>query len=155
VFREGLTAVRDAVLARDTQALPGATSNHCIFCWYVLSKGAFDRTRDDPADRVGTGGSGRNGRTGASRCRCFEAAFLKETEVDGLAAGAEAVGVWDTCSASGGRERPLRRACSALSLSAQGPGEGFTAGGAATQIRTTASLLAEASLWPSGLKTAA
>ena len=42
VFREGLTAIRDEILARDPQALPGATSNHCFFCWYVLTKGAFD-----------------------------------------------------------------------------------------------------------------
>ena len=39
VFREGLTAIRDEVLARDPQALPGATSNHCYFCWYVLTRG--------------------------------------------------------------------------------------------------------------------
>jgi hypothetical protein len=38
VFREGLTAIRDAVRARHPDALPGATSNHCFFCWYVLSK---------------------------------------------------------------------------------------------------------------------
>ncbi|HXG11126.1 MAG TPA: radical SAM protein [Gemmataceae bacterium] len=56
VFRQGLTAIRDEILARDPQALPGATSNHCFFCWYVLAKGIFDRTRDTPADRVGTGG---------------------------------------------------------------------------------------------------
>jgi hypothetical protein len=39
VFREGLTAVRDEILARDPAALPGATSNHCFFCWYVLTRG--------------------------------------------------------------------------------------------------------------------
>jgi hypothetical protein len=39
VFREGLTAIRDEVLARDPNALPGATSNHCYFCWYVLTRG--------------------------------------------------------------------------------------------------------------------
>jgi pyruvate-formate lyase-activating enzyme len=39
VFREGLTAIRDDILARDPQALPGATSNHCYFCWYVLTRG--------------------------------------------------------------------------------------------------------------------
>jgi organic radical activating enzyme len=39
VFREGLTAIRDEILARDPEALPGATSNHCFFCWYVLTKG--------------------------------------------------------------------------------------------------------------------
>jgi len=38
VFREGLTAIRDEILARDPNALPAATSNHCFFCWYVLSK---------------------------------------------------------------------------------------------------------------------
>jgi hypothetical protein len=39
VFREGLTAIREEVLARDPQALLGATSNHCYFCWYVLTRG--------------------------------------------------------------------------------------------------------------------
>jgi hypothetical protein len=38
VFREGLTAIRDEILAHDPHALPGATSNHCFFCWYVLTK---------------------------------------------------------------------------------------------------------------------
>lgn len=39
VFREGLTAIRDEILARDPAALPGATSNQCFFCWYVLTRG--------------------------------------------------------------------------------------------------------------------
>jgi pyruvate-formate lyase-activating enzyme len=39
VFRDGLTAIRDEILARDPKALPGATSNHCYFCWYVLTRG--------------------------------------------------------------------------------------------------------------------
>ena len=39
VFREGLTAIRDKILARDPDALPGATSNHCYFCWHVLTRG--------------------------------------------------------------------------------------------------------------------
>jgi hypothetical protein len=39
VFREGLTAIRDEILARDPQALPGKTTNHCYFCWYVLTRG--------------------------------------------------------------------------------------------------------------------
>ncbi len=39
VFRKGLTAIRDEILARDPAALPGATSNHCFFCWYVLTRG--------------------------------------------------------------------------------------------------------------------
>jgi hypothetical protein len=33
VFREGLTAIRNDILARDPTALPGATANHCYFCW--------------------------------------------------------------------------------------------------------------------------
>ncbi len=41
VFRKGLTAIRDEILARDPDALPAATSNHCFFCWYVLSKALF------------------------------------------------------------------------------------------------------------------
>jgi hypothetical protein len=57
VFREGLTAIRDEILKQNPNALPGMTTNHCYFCWYVLEKGVFDQTRDDPADRVGIGGS--------------------------------------------------------------------------------------------------
>jgi MoaA/NifB/PqqE/SkfB family radical SAM enzyme len=48
VFREGLTAIRDEILARDPHALPAATSNHCYFCWYVLTRGL--------AEGVGGGG---------------------------------------------------------------------------------------------------
>jgi hypothetical protein len=39
IFRMGLTSIRDEILARDPHALPGATSNHCFFCWYVLTRG--------------------------------------------------------------------------------------------------------------------
>jgi hypothetical protein len=39
VFREGLSAIRDEILRRHPGALPGATSNHCYFCWYVLTRG--------------------------------------------------------------------------------------------------------------------
>jgi hypothetical protein len=39
VFREGLSAIRDEILARHPEALPGATSNHCFFCWWVLTRG--------------------------------------------------------------------------------------------------------------------
>jgi hypothetical protein len=39
VFRKGLTGIRDEILARDPTALPAATSNHCYFCWYVLTRG--------------------------------------------------------------------------------------------------------------------
>jgi organic radical activating enzyme len=57
VFREGLTAIRDEILAHDPDALPGATSNHCFFCWYVLTQGSFDQSRTDDSERVGSGGS--------------------------------------------------------------------------------------------------
>jgi Radical SAM superfamily/Iron-sulfur cluster-binding domain/4Fe-4S single cluster domain len=39
LFREGLTAIRDDILARDPASLPGQTTNHCFFCWYVLTRG--------------------------------------------------------------------------------------------------------------------
>ncbi len=39
IFREGLSAIREEILARDPNALPGATTNHCYFCWYVLTRG--------------------------------------------------------------------------------------------------------------------
>jgi hypothetical protein len=39
VFREGLSAIRDEIMARAPDALPGATSNQCYFCWYVLTRG--------------------------------------------------------------------------------------------------------------------
>lgn len=42
VFREGLTAIRAEILARDADALPGATTNHCYFCWHVLTRGLAD-----------------------------------------------------------------------------------------------------------------
>lgn len=52
VFREGLTAIRDEILARDPNSLPAATSNHCYFCWYVLTRG------------LAAGVSGGGGQTG-------------------------------------------------------------------------------------------
>lgn len=55
VFREGLTAIRDQILARDPDALPGATSNHCYFCWYVLTKNLVTL----PAGFPGTSPKGR------------------------------------------------------------------------------------------------
>lgn len=39
VFRDGLTSIRDEILARDPDALPGAASNQCFFCWWVLTRG--------------------------------------------------------------------------------------------------------------------
>lgn len=58
VFREGLTAIRDEILARDPAALPGATTNHCFFCWYALTRGL--------ASGVG-GGGGQVGEWTGSR----------------------------------------------------------------------------------------
>ena len=57
IFREGLTAIRDEILARDPNALPGATTNHCYFCWYVLTRGL--------AEDVGGGGGQIGNWTGA------------------------------------------------------------------------------------------
>ena len=57
VFSEGLTAIRDEILARDPDALPGATSNHCYFCWHVLTRGL--------ASGVGGGGGQVGDWTGA------------------------------------------------------------------------------------------
>jgi hypothetical protein len=39
VFREGLTAIREEILRRNPSDLPGETTNHCFFCWYVLTRG--------------------------------------------------------------------------------------------------------------------
>jgi hypothetical protein len=39
IFRHGLSALRDQILAENPYALPGATSNHCYFCWYILTRG--------------------------------------------------------------------------------------------------------------------
>ena len=57
LFREGLSAIRDEILARDPGALPGATSNHCYFCWHVLTRGL--------ANGVSGGGGQIGGWTGA------------------------------------------------------------------------------------------
>jgi hypothetical protein len=57
VFREGLLAIRDEVLARDPNAMPGETNNQCYFCWYVLTRGLAEGAN---------GGGGQVGRwTGA------------------------------------------------------------------------------------------
>lgn len=39
VFSEGLLAIKDELLARDPDALPGKTSNQCLLCWHVLTRG--------------------------------------------------------------------------------------------------------------------
>ncbi|MCE9533945.1 MAG: radical SAM protein [Planctomycetes bacterium] len=45
LFREGLTAIRDEILERDPASLPGQSSNHCYFCWYVLTRGLASGVR--------------------------------------------------------------------------------------------------------------
>lgn len=55
IFRLGLTAIRDEVIERDPDTLPGATSNHCFFCWYVLTKNLVAL----PAGFPGTSPQGR------------------------------------------------------------------------------------------------
>lgn len=42
VFRHGLTSIRDQILARNPDALPGAASNQCYFCWWILTRGLVD-----------------------------------------------------------------------------------------------------------------
>jgi hypothetical protein len=39
VQREVMERGRMEERSRDPQALPAATSNHCFFCWYVLTRG--------------------------------------------------------------------------------------------------------------------
>lgn len=39
LFREGLSAIRAEIEEREPNALPSATTNHCFFCWYVLTRG--------------------------------------------------------------------------------------------------------------------
>jgi hypothetical protein len=67
VFRLGLTAIRAEILARDPNSLPGATSNHCFFCWHVLTRGL--------AEQVGGGGGQVGQRTGA--CPNFQGELLQ------------------------------------------------------------------------------
>ncbi len=74
LFREGLTAIRDEILAAILDPLPGATTNHCYFCWYVLSLGQALSTA---VVIIWTSSwdaavSGRRSRTGNCRCRCNE-----------------------------------------------------------------------------------
>ncbi|MFM8272688.1 MAG: radical SAM/SPASM domain-containing protein [Gemmata sp.] len=57
IFRDGLSAIREQILARDPNALPGATSNHCFFCWYVLQKGVYAQATGNPALLPEHGGS--------------------------------------------------------------------------------------------------
>jgi radical SAM protein with 4Fe4S-binding SPASM domain len=39
IFSKGLSSLKDDIHARDPNALPGATTNHCYFCWYALTRG--------------------------------------------------------------------------------------------------------------------
>ncbi|MFM7149771.1 MAG: radical SAM/SPASM domain-containing protein, partial [Gemmataceae bacterium] len=53
IFRKGLTAIRDEVESLNPGSLPGATSNHCFFCWYVLTRNltGLDTTDGEGAAR--------------------------------------------------------------------------------------------------------
>ena len=53
VFREGLLAIRDEVLQNNENAFPAATSNHCFFCWYVLTKNLTALPKVESNGRVG------------------------------------------------------------------------------------------------------
>lgn len=62
VFREGLLAIRDEILARDPDALPGASSNQCYFCWYVLTRGLAEGTNGGGGQVGGWTGTKPNSR---------------------------------------------------------------------------------------------
>ncbi|HEY2911055.1 MAG TPA: radical SAM protein [Gemmataceae bacterium] len=53
VFRDGLLSIRDEVLKNDPNAFPAATSNHCFFCWYVLTKNLTALPGTESNGRVG------------------------------------------------------------------------------------------------------
>ncbi len=55
IFREGLSSLKDDILARDPDAFPGETTNHCYFCWHVLTKNLVSL----PAGFPGTSPQGR------------------------------------------------------------------------------------------------
>lgn len=42
IFRDGLSALKADAIAKNPDAFPGATSNHCYFCWYVLTKNLLE-----------------------------------------------------------------------------------------------------------------
>jgi radical SAM protein with 4Fe4S-binding SPASM domain len=42
LFKQGLSSFKEDILKRDANALPGATSNHCYFCWHVLTRGMVE-----------------------------------------------------------------------------------------------------------------
>ena len=39
LFRKGLSHFKEEILKDNPDALPGATSNHCYFCWHILTRG--------------------------------------------------------------------------------------------------------------------
>ncbi|QVL34725.1 radical SAM protein [Telmatocola sphagniphila] len=39
LFRHGLSYFKDQILQEKPEALPGQTSNHCYFCWHILTRG--------------------------------------------------------------------------------------------------------------------
>ncbi len=64
VFREGLVAIREQVLRDHKNAVPGATSNHCFFCWFALTRGLAEGVpgRGGQIGRWCTEGPGTDGR---------------------------------------------------------------------------------------------
>jgi hypothetical protein len=71
IFRAGLTAIRDQILARDPHALPGATTNHCYFCWHVLTRGL--------AEGVAGGGGQVGNWTGSTPQELVQVGLLKRS----------------------------------------------------------------------------
>ncbi|MFM7150975.1 MAG: SPASM domain-containing protein, partial [Gemmataceae bacterium] len=51
IFRKGLTAIREQVETLHPGNLPGATSNHCFFCWFVLTRNLTGLDDAPPTDR--------------------------------------------------------------------------------------------------------
>jgi radical SAM protein with 4Fe4S-binding SPASM domain len=39
LFEKGLSHFKNEILSENPNALPGATSNHCHFCWHILTRG--------------------------------------------------------------------------------------------------------------------
>jgi radical SAM protein with 4Fe4S-binding SPASM domain len=39
IFKHGLSSLKEKILKDNPDALPGATSNHCYFCWHMLTRG--------------------------------------------------------------------------------------------------------------------
>ena len=95
VFREGLTAIRDEIMARDPAALPGATSNQCYLLLVHPDGVAWHREWGAAAGRSGTG-RGRGQITRGSCCRLgcrFEVRTRGDSRRQGGDGGSTAGGV--------------------------------------------------------------